>query len=106
MSGQLELIHPRLRCVYFLLSQAHSNSREQEWIDGPLWFGRVEAETDVVGGPVAIGVAEGWFEQSDCFGYCDCAISWVELIEDAVAEGVEPGFHAVGEWRGAGDESD
>ena len=40
---------------------------------------------------------------------CECggrSVRWVELVEDAVAEGVEPGLHAVGEWRGAGDEVD
>ena len=35
-----------------------------------------------------------------------CSVGGVELVEDAVAEGVEPGFHAVGEWSGAGDEVD
>ena len=33
-------------------------------------------------------------------------VGWIELVEDSVAEGVEPGFHAVGEWGGAGDEID
>jgi hypothetical protein len=66
----------------------------------------VEAEANVVGGPVAIGVAEDGFEQGNGVDECFGAVGWVELVEDAVAKGVEPGFHAVGEWRGAGDEVD
>ena len=64
-------------------------------------FGGVEAEADVVGGPVAIGVAEDGFEERYGLGE-DCgAVGWGELIEDSVAEGVEPGVHTVGEWGGA-----
>jgi hypothetical protein len=73
---------------------------------GLFGFGGVEAEADVVGGPVAVGVAEGGFEQSDGVGDCCRAVGWVELVEDAVAEGVEPGLHTVGEWGGAGDQVD
>ena len=64
-------------------------------------FGGVETEADVVGGPVAIGVAEDGFEERYGLGE-DCgAVGWGELIEDSVAEGVEPGVHTVGEWGGA-----
>ena len=71
----------------------------------------MEAEANVVGGPVSVGVSEDGFEQSNGVGDRGGAgilwmCGWVELIEDAVAEGVEPGFHAVQEWSGAGDEID
>ena len=66
----------------------------------------MKAETDVVGAPVAVSVAENGLEQSDRVCECGGAVRGIELVEDAVAEGVEPGFHAVGEWRGAGDEVD
>lgn len=66
----------------------------------------MEAEADVVGGPVAVGVAEGGFEEDDGVGERGCSVGWAELVENAVAEGVEPGFHAVGEWRGTGDQVD
>ena len=66
----------------------------------------MEAEADVVGGPVAVGVAENGFEERHCVGECGGSVGWIELVEDTVAKGVEPGFHAVGEWGGAGDEVD
>ena len=52
--------------------------------------GGVEAQADVVGGPVAVGVAEDGFEQSDGAGESCCAVVWGEAVEDAIAEGVEP----------------
>ena len=66
----------------------------------------VETEADVVGGPVAVGVAEDGFEESDCLIDGGGAVGGVEVVEDAVADGVEPGVHAVGERGGAGDEVD
>jgi hypothetical protein len=56
----------------------------------------VEAQADVVGDPVAVGVANHWFEQSYGLAYGLGAIGGIEAVEDAVAEGVEPVFHAAG----------
>ena len=57
----------------------------------PLRFcGGVETQANVVGGPVAVGVAEDGFEQSDGAGESCCAVVWGEAVEDAIAEGVEP----------------
>jgi hypothetical protein len=66
----------------------------------------VEAEADVVGDPVAVGVSENGFEERDGVGNGLRSIGWVKAVEDSVAEGVEPGLHAVGEWSGARDEVD
>ena len=64
----------------------------------------VEAEANVICGPIAVGVAEDGFEESDCLGERGGAVGWVKTVQDTVAEGVEPGVHASGEWGGAGDE--
>jgi hypothetical protein len=66
----------------------------------------VEAEANVVCGPVAVCVAEDGFEQSYCLIECGGAVGWIESVEDTAAEGVEPWGHAIGEWSGAGDEFD
>ena len=66
----------------------------------------MEAEANVICGPIAVGVAEDGFEESDCLGERGGAVGWVETVQDTVAEGVEPGVHAVGERGGAGDEVD
>jgi hypothetical protein len=66
----------------------------------------VEAETDVVGGPVAVGVAERGLEERDGLFDGAGAVGRREEIEDAVAEGVEPGLHTVGERGRARDEVD
>ena len=58
--------------------------------------GGVEAETDIVCGPITVGVAQDGFEQGDGVGESDCTILRIEAVEDAVAEGVEPGIHAAG----------
>ncbi len=50
----------------------------------------MEAEADVVGDPVAVGVAEDGFEQGDGLGESCGAVGGREVVEDAVAEGVEP----------------
>jgi len=57
----------------------------------------VEAEADVVGGPVAVIVTKNWCEQGQRPGEGGGAVCGAELVEDSVAEGVEPGFHAVWE---------
>ena len=66
----------------------------------------MEAESDVTCDPIAVHVAKNRFEKRDRVGQDDRAIGRVELVEDAVTEGVEPGLHAVGKRRGAGNESD
>ena len=66
----------------------------------------VETQADVVCGPVAVVVAEDGFEEGEGVGDGCGAIGRVELVEDAIAECVEPGFHAIGEWGGAGNQVD
>ena len=58
--------------------------------------GGVKTQANVVGGPVAVGVAEDGFEQSDGAGESCCAVGGREAVENAVAEGIEPGVHAGG----------
>jgi hypothetical protein len=50
----------------------------------------VEAEPNVVSGPVSVGITEDGFEQGDGGSECGRAISWVEAVENSIAEGVEP----------------
>ena len=56
----------------------------------------MEAEANVVGDPVAFGVAEDGFEERYGLGEDGGAVGGGELVEDSVAEGVEPGIHAIG----------
>jgi len=75
-------------------------------------FRGVKTEADVVGDPVAVGVAENRLEERDGVGDDVGTVVGSEAIEDAVAEGGEPGRHrtvAVGtgcERSGAGGEFD
>ena len=60
-------------------------------------MGGVEAEADVVGGPgICGGVVEDGFQEGDCGLQGLFAVRGREVVEDAVAEGVEPETHAVG----------
>ena len=74
------------------------------------WLGLVgcgvETKANVVGGPVAVCVAEDRFEKRDRVAEGGSAIGWLELVKDAVAERVEPGFDAVGKWGGTRDQVD
>jgi len=64
----------------------------------------MEAQADVVGDPVAVGVAEDRLEKGDGAGEDGGAVGGVEQVEDSVAEGVEPGVHAVGKRSWARDD--
>jgi hypothetical protein len=55
-----------------------------------LLFCGVEAKADVIGDPVAVGIAEDGFEEGYGLGEDGGAVCGVELVEDSVAEGVEP----------------
>ncbi len=68
--------------------------------------GGVESEATVVGEPVAFGVAQDGAEEGDGFGDGVGTVLGVEAVQDSVAEGVEPGFHACGQGGWAGDEFD
>ncbi len=61
----------------------------------------MEAEADVVGYPVAIGVAQDRLEERYGFSKGGGAIGRGQLIQNPIAEGVEPGIHTVGERRRA-----
>jgi hypothetical protein len=69
-------------------------------------FDSVEAKSYVVGSPVAVSIAEDGFEEIDGIGEGGCSIDRAEVVKDAITEGVEPGLHASGEWRGPRDEYD
>ena len=56
----------------------------------------MEAQADVIGDPVAVGIAKDWLEECHGLGEDGSAVRGVELVEDSVAEGVEPGVHSVG----------
>ena len=66
----------------------------------------MEAQANVVGGPVAVCIAKNRVQEFQGVGESDGAVFWIEFVEDPVSEGVEPGLHAVGQGRGAGDEVD
>ena len=61
----------------------------------------MEAEADVVGYPVAIGVAQDRFEELYGLSKDAGAVGGGQLIQNPIAEGVEPGIHTVGERRRA-----
>jgi len=50
----------------------------------------VEAESNVVGDPVSVSIAEHGLEQGDGVGESGCAIVWSEAVEDSVAKRVQP----------------
>jgi len=64
----------------------------------------VETESYIISGPITVSVAEDGLEETDRVGENGRSVVWAEMIEDPITKGVEPGFHAVGEWCGAGNE--
>jgi hypothetical protein len=69
-------------------------------------FCSVKTKSYVVGHPIAVGIAQHGLEESNGVGEGGCSIGYVEAVENAIAECVEPGLHTSGEWRGAWDKFD
>lgn len=69
-------------------------------------FYGMETEPDIVGGPVAVCIAEDRFKKGDRPVESGDAVSRTELVEDTVAKGVKPGFHAVRKRGGTRNEVD